>query len=207
MDSAVSPTSFVSLSNRLVTPRLRFRIIRFFWNLFFSHAQVSLLLFLQPAKVCIRESHLRRWSCVEWTCFKIHPATGFPRSSRHPQTCRCNRTSCGSGTCRNKIGRHIHYWSRIGYNPFSFFLFLFFSIVVQLIKLKFLEQRRELKWLILNKWRRYSTHHAWNSLWSRCLRDGVWSQWNGFGFLGPITNPEQLCGSVTHVSLWDFYLW
>ena len=69
------PTSFVSLRNRLVTPRLRFRFISFF----FLMRQVSLLLFLQPAKLCILQSHLRRWSCVEWTCFKIHPATRFPQ--------------------------------------------------------------------------------------------------------------------------------
>ena len=39
------------------------------------------------------------------------------------QTFRCNRTWCGRGTCRNKIGRTIHWKSRLGNTPF-FFLFL-----------------------------------------------------------------------------------
>ena len=45
------PTSFISLSNRLVIPRLRFRIISFFSNLFFLMRQISLLLFLESVKV------------------------------------------------------------------------------------------------------------------------------------------------------------
>ena len=36
----------------------------------------------------------------------------------------------------------------------SFCFWILFAIVVQQIKLKFLVQRRELKWLILNNWRR-----------------------------------------------------
>ena len=52
----------------------------------------------------------------------------------------------------------------------------------------------------------------WNCPVSVCLRVGVQCQCNGFEFLGPnqscqTTNPERLCGSVKHVSLWDCYLW
>ena len=57
----------------------------------------------------------------------------------------------------NKIRRHIHHcWSRLGHNSFFFFFWswILFAIVEQLIKLTFLVQEVELKWLISNNWRR-----------------------------------------------------
>ena len=83
---------------------------------------------------------------------------------------------------------------------------------VQLIKLKFLAQQVELKWLMLNKWRRLSSHHVWNFLWSKSLRVDVWSQCNGFGSWDPswsclTANQKPLCGSLTHVSLLESSLW
>ena len=108
------PTSFFILRNRLVIPGL---IIRYLWDLFFLFRQMFLQLVLQPAKVC-SFNLLRTLTCVEWTCCKIRPPTGSPRSSNSHRTSRCNRTWRGRGTCRSKIGGTIHWRSRLRYNPF-----------------------------------------------------------------------------------------
>ena len=121
--------SFIVLGNRFsfVVPGSSRRIVWVFWISFFLMRRVSPLLFHQPAKVCILESHLRRGRCVDWVWFNTHPAIGFFRSCRHPMTFRCKRTRCGGGTCRNKIRRRIHHcWSRLGHNSF-FFSFLIFE--------------------------------------------------------------------------------
>ena len=45
--------------------------------------------------------------------------------------------------------------TRLGHNSFVFFFYFFlFATVEQLVKLEFLAQQVELKWLMLNKWRR-----------------------------------------------------
>ena len=105
-----------------------------------------------------------------------------------PEAIGINRTRCCGWNCRNIIRRHTHHcWSRLGHNPFFFFLFLnYFAIVEQPIKLKFLVQRRQLKWQIF--WTNEedcSTRHVWNFPLSTCLRVGVWCQCNGFEFVGP----------------------
>ena len=74
---------------------------------------------LRVQGVALEKSTLRRMSLVGSTLILL-----FPRSYRHPRTLRCNRTRCGGGTCRNKR-RWIHRcWSRLGRNPFFFFLLL-----------------------------------------------------------------------------------
>ena len=50
---------------------------------------------------------------------------GFPGSYRHPRTFRCNRTRCGGRTCRNKKQKMHRCLSRLGHNPFFFFLILY----------------------------------------------------------------------------------
>ena len=52
--------------------------------------------------VALETSTLRRMSLVQYSS-----CIGFPRSCRHPQTFRYNRTRCDGGTCRNKR-RHLH---------------------------------------------------------------------------------------------------
>ena len=139
-----------------------------------------------------------------------------------PEAIGINRTRCCGWNCRNTIRRHTHHcWSRLGHNPFFFFLFLnYFAIVVQPIKLKFLVQRRELKWLIC--WTNEedcSTRHVWNFPLSTCLRVGVWCQCNGFDFLvqiNPVKQPIQSnsvgpwnmshCGTSTFDNHFDYRL-
>ena len=55
-------------------------------------------------------------SLQDSSCYRVSPK----------RTLRCNRTWCGRGTCRNKR-RNMHCKSRLGYNPFSFFVFPNFS--------------------------------------------------------------------------------
>ena len=119
---------------------------------FFLMRRVSPLFFHQPAKVSVLQSHLRRRRCVEWAWFNTHPAVGFSRSYRHPRSFRCNRTRCGGETYRNNkeiftAGRGLDTTLS---SPFC--SCILFAIVEQLIKLKFLVQQVELKWLILNRW-------------------------------------------------------
>ena len=63
------------------------------------------------------------------------------------------RLRCGRGTCRHKRRRYTHHcWSRLGHDPCSFFLFLnSFCFRNAANQAEILVQRRELKWLILNK--------------------------------------------------------
>ena len=67
------------------------------------------------------------------------------------------------------------------------------------------------KFVMLNKRRRWSTHHAWNVLWLACRRVVFWCQhiWFGSSVLNwfcRTTNQAQLCGFWTRVSLPDFVL-
>ena len=206
---------FWATGSSFAVPGFSWRIVGVFWICFFLMRRVSQLPFHQPVKVCILESHLRRRRCVERAWFNTHPAIGFPRSYRHPRTLRCNRTRCGGGTCRYGRRRHTHHcWSRLGHNSF-FFFFNFESFVLVWSSLSSWNSLYS-KWS-WNGWyftneEDCSTHHVWNSLWSTCLRVGVWCECDGFEFLGPnsscqTTNPEQLCGSVKHASLWGLDLW
>ena len=98
--------------------------------------------------VAFETSTLRRVSLVQYSsCCRVSPKLLAPLDFFI-----CTWTLCGRGTCHNER-RHIHHcWSRLGHNSFFFFWFwILFAIVEQLVKLKFLVQWIELKWLILNK--------------------------------------------------------
>ena len=56
---------------------------------------------------------------------------------------------------------------------------------VQLIKLKFSAQQRELKWLMLNNEEDCSIRHGWSVLLSTCQQSGVWCQCTRFESQGP----------------------
>ena len=82
--------------------------------------------------------------------------------------------------------RQIHHcWSRLRHSPFSFFLFL------NSFRHRNTANQAEIFGANEERWNGqywtneedYSTRHEWNYLWLGCLRFGVWSQCNGFGFL------------------------
>ena len=102
----------------------------------------------EPAKECILQSRLRTRRCVGCR-ISSHPACRFPRSCEYPQAFGCNRTFRGWGTCRN-TRRQVRR-CRFRFCHTSFFSFL---LLHQLIKLEFSAQQVELKWQMLNKWRR-----------------------------------------------------
>ena len=58
----------------------------------------------------------------------------------------------------------------------SSFCTLFAIFLEQLIKLEFLAQQVELKWLMLNRWRRLFHSSSVKFPWSVCLRVGFWCQ-------------------------------
>ena len=78
-------------------------------------------------------------------------------------------------------------------------------------KLKFLVQRRELKWLILNKLRRLFHSSRGTITFGQDVCDlvfGVDVTDLDFGVqINPVKQPiwSNSCGSVKHVSLWDFF--
>ena len=180
------PPSFIVLANKFsfVVPSSSHRIVWVFWIFFFLLRRVSPLLFRQPAKVCILESHLRRRRCIEWAWFNTHHAIGFPRSDRHPWTFRCNRTRCGGGTCRNKR-RHIHHcWWRLGHNSFFFLISNTLRHCGAAYQAEILDEASGAGKADIDQIEDCSTHHVWNFLWSTCPRVGVWCQYKGFEFLG-----------------------
>ena len=60
---------------------------------------------------------------------------------------------------------------------------LFAIVSMQLVKLKFWEQQRKLKWLMLKKWRRL--FHLWCVQLPLVRTVGVWCRHTWFEFLGP----------------------
>ena len=144
--------SFTVLGNKFffVVPSSSRRIVRVFWISFFLMRRVAAL------EVSILDSHLRRRSCVEWAWFNTHPAVGFRRSYRHLRNFRCNRTRRGGRTYRNKSEDKVITAGRDLDTTLSssFWFWILFAILEQFVKLKFLVQQMELKWLIFNKWRR-----------------------------------------------------
>ena len=77
---------------------------------------------------------LRRISNYFSSCFHV------PCSCEYPRTFGCYWTFCGSGTCRNM-------WRQVHRCRFRFCHDSVLSFLVQLIKLEFLAQQVELKWL------------------------------------------------------------
>ena len=81
------PPSFFVLGNKFsfFVPGSSRRIVWVFWIFFFSMRRVSPLLFHQPAKVCILESHLRSRRCVGWvliyysSCYRFSPKLSASR--------------------------------------------------------------------------------------------------------------------------------
>ena len=76
---------------------------------------------------------------------------------------------------------------------------LFAIVLRQLVKLKFWEQQSKLKWLILNRWRRFFHPSRVKFPLVNMSATWCWCRCNGFGSSGPdqfcqTTNPEQLCG-------------
>ena len=144
----------------------------------------------------------RTWD-VEWAWFNTHPAVGFLRRCRHPRAFRCNRTRCGGGTCRKKKKKH-HCWSRLGHNSFVISFWILFVIVKQLFKLKFLVQQVELTSLMFQKWRKNVPLITCEIPFGQNVC-GLMFGVNASNLKScRTTNPKQLCGSLTHVSLWDF---
>ena len=116
--------------------------------------------------------------------FPLILLSGFPWSMKYPQTFGCNRTFRWRGTCR-KIRRQVRrYRFRLWHTFFPFCSCTLFAIVLgQLIKLKFWTQQRELKWLMLDKWRRlFHSSPVTLTLGQKCLRVGVWCQCIKFEF-------------------------
>ena len=91
--------------------------------------------------VALENLTLRQISNYFSSCFHV------PRSGEYPRTFGCNRTFCGWGTCRNM-------WRQVHRCRFRFCHDSVLSFLGQLIKLEFWAQQVELKWLMLNKWRR-----------------------------------------------------
>ena len=78
---------------------------------------------------------------------------------QRPRASRRNRTVHRWRTCSNRAGQVHPHWPGFSHNPVLFWLFLHplrhpFGDAAELIKLRFLAQQRELKWLMLNKQRR-----------------------------------------------------
>ena len=110
----------------------------------------------QPAKVYIFWLHLRTRRFVK---FRISSrlACRFPCSHEFPRIWGCDRIFRGWGTCRNSSRQVQSCRSCFCHNlsSFSFCSCILFAIVLdQLVKLKFWAQQVELKWLMLNRWRR-----------------------------------------------------
>ena len=88
--------------------------------------------------------------------------------------------------------------------------FLFAIVFGQLAELKFSEQQTDLKWLMLHKWRRLSHSSRVKLPFVSMSASCVWCRHFWFESSDPnpnwscqTTNPEQLCGFWTRVSLLD----
>ena len=93
--------------------------------------------------VALEKSTLRRMSLIQYSsCCRVSPKQSASPDFLLQSDSMLVAIQEGILTCC---------WSRLGHN--SFFCILF-AIVEQLVKLKFLVQQVELKWLILNKLRR-----------------------------------------------------
>ena len=165
----------------------------------------------QPAKVCILQSHLRTRRSVGFQ-ISSHLAFKFPRSYEYPRTLGCNRTFGDEelvGTCEDKFIAVDFDFATILSSPFGSCI-LFAIVLRQLIKLEFLAQQVQLKWLMLNKWRRlfHSSRVKLPSVKmsaSLCLVS-MYRIWILESRLILQNNQDQLCEFLTHVSLLDFGL-
>ena len=123
-------------------------------------------------------------SCVKfaWTSNLSTRYFEYPRASRRNQTVHSWRT-CSR---ENWSGSSPLAWiSPQSCFPSDWSGILFAILSVQLITLKFLVLQVELKWLMLNKWRRLFHSSCAKFLWSICLQSGVWCHCTWFGSWGP----------------------
>ena len=98
-----------------------------------------------------------------------------------------------------------HHWPLLFCDSFFTWILLHYFFAIPS------EQTVGLKWLTLNKHKRWFHSSRVKFPLVKCLRVGFWCRCTWFGFVGPnwfdrITNQGQLCGSWKHVSLWDFFL-
>ena len=168
---------------------------------------------LQPAKVCIP------WVALETSDVASNELgstlillSSFTEAIRHPRTFWCHLTWNGRGT-----------WSHIRWEDTfvttgrdldttlspSFCSWILFAIVMQLIKLKLLVQRKELKWLNIEQMKKTIPLSTREIPFSQHVCDLVFGvNVFEFGFFGSKLNhvkqpiqSKQLCGSVKHVSV------
>ena len=99
-----------------------------------------------PATICILQSRLRT-RCVGFSISSL-PACKCHRILKYTRSVGCDRTIRGWGSCRNKEKRFV---AADSISPHFFLLFVI--VLEQLIKLEFLAQQAEGKWLKMNKWR------------------------------------------------------
>ena len=118
--------SFVSSSNRLVIPRLRFRIISYFWNFFFfdaaglTAAVPSTRQGMDPL-ISLETLNLRRLNLLQ----RFIQLPSLTEAPDLPWLFDAIGLEAAEELWRHKIRRHIHHcWSRLGHILFSFFLFL-----------------------------------------------------------------------------------
>ena len=161
----------------------------------------------QPAKVCILQLHLRTRRCVGFR-ISSHPALWFYWGCEFPWTFGCNQTYRGWAPCRNM-------WRQVHRCRFDFATTLsspchsciLFAIVLEQLSAASRAEMADDKQM--KKIFPLITHEI---PFGQDVCELVFGgQCNGFRFLGPnwfcqTTNQEQLCGSVKHVSLWDFGL-
>ena len=147
----------------------------------------------------------------ESTCPVSFPAaTGFPVATSIPRLL----DAIGLFRMRNKKRQVRRCRFRFCHTSSPFCSCILFAIVLeQLIKLEFLAQQVELKWLTLNKWSRLF-HSSRVKLPSVKMSASwyVWYQMYRIWILESrliLSNnqPKATLWFLTHVSLWDFGLW
>ena len=136
---------------------------------FFLMRRVSPLLFHQPAKVCILQSHLRNKSTLLRMCLIYHSSycRVSPKQSASPDFDMPSDLMRWKNSSQEKENVIITAGRDLDTTISSLFceLCILFAIVEQFIKLKFcVLHKTMLHWLILKKSKNCSTHHVWNSL-------------------------------------------
>ena len=167
-----------------------FRLRKFPWFLTFICCGKFLRHFShQTAKVCIFQPSLRTRRCVGFWI------SSCPRVRFH---CRCFEypwafsTQSGGSRMRSMSRQFDVSFIAVGFEfptilSSSFCSCILFAVVLgQLVKLKFWSQQVELKWMMLNKWRKmFHSSRVWNYLWSIWLRVDVWCRCTRFESLDP----------------------
>ena len=180
------------------------------------------LLFHQPAKVCILESHLRRRRCVEWAWFSTHPAV---RSSTELSASLDFLVQSELMRGKNLSQQKKIYSSLLVATWTQLFLLLLFD----------LESSSQL-WSSLSSWISWcskwswngwyqtneedcSIHHVWNSHCTTCLRVGACVNVSNLNLrikINPVKQPIQSnsvgsrhtshCGTSTFDNHFDYRL-